>query len=544
MTLSIDRLVGADAETRRRVLSSLSVAERFYLSQQLDVQHARRFRRWDDDPVGFVTEALGENIWSKQQEILLSLRDNKRTAVPACHAPGKSHLAARAVAWWVSVHPPGTAMVATTAATFRQVRAVLWPHIRRLAARHNLPGNALMVEWQIDGDIVAQGFSPADHDETSVQGMHAPHLLVVVDEAGGIGPVLGQALEALMTGAHTRMLVIGNPPTDHEDSWFEKCCNSPLYNVIPISAFDTPNFTGKPTGLCRSCPAEVPDHEVATHLVDREWVSEVEQEFGPDSAFMQARVHARFPHSAANKVIPFAWAEGAGENEQPLESRVVRLGVDVAADGGDEFVIARADGYVAEVVHRSSGEENANPVDVAGVVLKFIRTAEAEHADRELTERVRVKIDAIGVGWGVAGLLERWGEEGKHRADIVAVNVSERAGEAEKFSNQRAEMWWHGRRLMQPVRDAEGERRCDVRLNADRRTLAQMAAPTYRSDSGGRIAIEPKKDMKRRGVPSPDRAEAILLALYEPPGRKPIPDIAPMSFMQANQFDLGGLSSL
>ena len=61
-----------------------------------------RWARYRNDPVGFVTDALGESVWSKQIEILESVRDNKRTAVPACHAPGKSHIAARAIAWWIT----------------------------------------------------------------------------------------------------------------------------------------------------------------------------------------------------------------------------------------------------------------------------------------------------------------------------------------------------------------------------------------------------------------------------------------------------------
>jgi hypothetical protein len=535
-----DLLVQTSPEQRYDFLATLPEYERRAVMGMVTRDRGTPWALFEDDPVGFVRVGLGESIWSKQAEILESIRDNRRTAVPACHAPGKSHLAARAVAWWVSVHPPGTAMVATTAATFRQVRAVLWPHIRRLVNRHNLPGTPFMVEWQIDSQIVAHGFSPSDHDETAVQGLHAPHLLIVVDEAGGIGATLGQGIEALMTGGHTRLLVIGNPPTDHEDSWFEKCCNSPLYNVIPISAYDTPNFTGEDAGICRSCPPEVPEHPVAEHLVDQEWAEDVLSEFGEDSAFVQARVLARFPRSTANKVIPYGWAEGSADNEDPLDGNAIRLGVDVAADGGDEFVIAVADGYRVEIAHRSSGEQNANPVDVAGVILKQIHEAEAEHLRRDVDEPVRVKVDAIGVGWGVAGLLERWGQEGKHRADIVAINVSERASQPDKFSNQRAEMWWNGRRLMQPSRTEEGDKRCDVKLVVDRRTLAQMSGPTYRSDSSGRIVIEPKKDMKRRGVSSPDRAEAVLLALYEPPGRKPIPDIAPMSFTQTNSFDMGG----
>lgn len=532
----IDMILSAPPERRRVILEALTPKERACVLDLLSTGHGR-WARYRDDPVRFVTDALHETVWSKQREILESVRDNKRTAVPACHAPGKSHIAARAVAWWVTCHPPGTARVVTTASTFRQVRNVLWPHIRRVATRHSLPGEVLTVEWKMDGNVVADGFSPADHDETAVQGVHAPHLLVVVDEAGGIGPTLGRALESVMTGGHTRMLVLGNPPTDAEDTWFEQVCNSSLFNVIPIGAYDTPNFTGEDAGLCSACPPEVEPHGVATHLVDHEWVDDVIAEFGAESPFVQARVFARFPKGAPNKVLPTAWVESAMVNETPGASRVIRLGVDVASDGGDEFVVAWADGMVGSIRYTASGAVNQNAVDVAAVVLNQIHDAERAHADRGLDDRVRVKVDTIGVGWGVVSILQRWGDERKHRAVIVPVNVAERPRDASKFASQRAEMWWNMRVLLQPRQGADGPVQ-DVALNVQRREFAQLTAPLYRSDSAGRIVVESKVEMKRRGVNSPDRAEALLLAFFEPPSRAEAPVVAPVGLGQANPWAL------
>jgi hypothetical protein len=219
----------------------------------------------------------------------------------------------------------------------------------------------------------------------------------------------------------------------------------------------------------------------------------------------------------------------AVENETPLDGQAIRLGVDVAADGGDEFVIAWADGYRVSVRHNSSGQANANPIDVAGVVLEHIREAELLHKQRRIDQKVRVKIDAIGVGWGVAGILERWASEQRHNSEIVQVNVSERPLDPDKFSNQRAEMWWNGRSMVQPVNGTQ-----QIRLDVDQRVIAQLTTPSYKSDSSGRIVIESKKDMKRRGVHSPDRAEAVLLALYDP--KKVIPAFSPVSVTQLNEW--------
>ena len=503
---SLTLLPNLPDEERLRILGELSPEELVVLYREAEL---RPYARWARDPVGFVTEALSEDVWSKQVEILESVRDFRRTAVPACHAPGKSHIAARAIAWWVAVHPPETVRVVTTATTFRQVRGILWPHIRRLVNDHGLPGEVLTTEWKINDTIVADGFSPADHNESAVQGIHAENLLIVVDEAGGISNTIGQALEALMTGGNTRLLLLGNPPTDRIGSWFERACNSDLYNTIPIPASATPNFTGEVTGPW------------ARNLVDKRWVEEVTRAFGADSPFVQARVHARFPRTVASAVIPIDWVEAALDLES--DEGPIRLGVDVAADGGDEFVIAEIDGMTGRITHASRG--NTSPVEVAGRVLEAIRDAENRHAERGIKEPVRVKVDAIGVGWGVAGLLSEWGTEGRHGAEIVAVNVAQAAYDREQFVNQRAEMWWTMREVLQPTEDGEQE----LALEIDHRTVQQLAAPSYRSNSTGRILIESKVDMSKRGVGSPDRAEALLLALFEPPGPPEIPLVVPLS---------------
>ena len=524
----VDRVLTASPQERYDIYAALSTEERAALNVLLDAEIGNPWGQYEGDPIGFIEQGLGESLWSRQKEIARSVVDNQRTAVAACHAPGKSHLSARIVSWWIASHAPGTALAITIAPTFRQVRNIIWPHIRKCAAIANLPGEVLTQTWKINGDIVAYGFSPSPYDESATQGIHAPNLLIVVDEAGGIGETVGQALEALMTGGNTRLLLLGNPPTDNEDSWFERAYSSPLYHPITIGAYDTPNFTGEEVGVCKTCPAQVGRHLITKHLVDQRWVGDVVSEFGEDSPFVEARVWARFPRSTANKVIPYGWCEKAVDNDTPLAGGTIRLGIDIAADGGDEFVIAEADGYTVKVTHRASGSVNENAVDVANVCLQHIRAAEQTHAERGITDRVRVKIDTIGVGWGVVSMLQTWGKERKHNATIVPVNVSERAKDAEKFRNVRAEMWWNGRTLLQP-----GPQGQDLRLAVDRPVMSQLAGPTFKADSAGRIQIETKADMKRRGVHSPDRAEAVLLAIYEPPGRD-IPHFTPITIGQEN----------
>lgn len=484
---------------------------------------------WQDDPVGFVQDVLGDTTWSRQDELLESVRDNVRTAAPATHSPGKSFIGGRCVAWFVSVWPLGTAKALTTAPKMRQVRQILWggQGIRRAHAAGNLPGTVTSDLWKVGEYVLAYGFSPADWDEDAVQGEHAPHLLLVVDEAGGISHVLGRAYVAVLSQMHPRLLMLGNPPTDEEGSWFEEQADkTALVHTVRISAYDTPNFTGERTGRCTTCPPGTPPHRVAAHLTTQEWVAETIEEFGEDSAFVIARVLAQFPHAIGQKVIPYSWVEHAADvDHEPGAGQWVRLGADIAGDGGDEFVIARAAGYAVEVVHRSSGPANADPVNVAGVITTQTREA-CELRDRlGDTRPVHVKIDASGLGWGVAGLVKRQVAEAGLPAVVLPVRGEDKPNDETQFLNARSEMWWNTRKLMKPTTDpASGQVLGGglVKLvNAPTRLIAQMSSPKYGNDSAGRIVVEKKRDMRRRGVNSPDLADAVNLALYEPPGQAP-----------------------
>ena len=387
------------------------------------------------------------------------------------------------------------------------------------------------------------------YDEAAMQGIHAAKLLLVVDEAGGIDRAVGSATRNLLTGDAV-MLAIGNPATDDEASWFETLCedgrdpNRPDTVTVKIAATDSPAVTSEDAGPCRDCPANVPTHPLSQHLVDTVWIADAIREHGEDAPYVIAKVNAEFPKGGASRAIPSQYVDvglealvtqepddptevavgtsvardGRPYPQQPMWGAWIRLGVDVAADGGDEFVIARSEGDITRIRLVQSGAVNHNPTDVAGKVLEEIRAAEELAQAVKSQHPVTVKIDSIGVGWGIVGILEAWGREGMHGAKIVRVNVAENPQRPDnprdlwRPKNKRAEMWLNGRHLLTP--DPSG--RVALRLDVDGRTAAQLRAPTYGTDSAGRQVIEKKDDMKKRGVTSPDRAEALLLAVYEP----------------------------
>jgi len=442
------------------------------------------------DPVAWVRRKIGEWVWSKQAEIMRAVVEHRRTAVKSCHGVGKSHLASRVAAWWLDVHPPGTAFVVTTAPTYAQVRAILWRYIRQIHRAHQLPGRVNQTEWHIDGEIVAFGRKPADHDVAAFQGIHALHVLVIIDEACGIPEQLYIAADALTTNDGCRILAIGNP--DNPASHFKTVCAAGSgWHTVRISAFDSPNLTGE----------EVPA-ELAELLISRGWVEEKAAEWGVDNPIYISKVLGDFPDQSPNAVVRLADVAACRLSLEipylPEQLLPVELGVDVGG-GGDLTVVRERRGVRAG---REWTSHSDRPETLAPLVIKAIVE----------TGATAVKVDSIGIGWGLCGELRNRRRE--HGAQIIGVNVAEKASEPEKYLNLRAEMWWKvGRQL-------SADRAWDLSTmdNGDK-TVAELLEPRWEVDPSGRIKIESKDDIRERtSGRSPDHADALLLAYLRPRG--------------------------
>lgn len=479
-------LIRADVADLVRIGDTRSLREiRDRLKSAADRQGiAERTARYAHDPDGWARDRLGITPWTKQTEVLTSVRDNRRTAVRSGHGVGKSFVAAMTASWWLDTHTPGTAFVVSTAPTFAQVRAILWRYIRRMHKAGNLAGRVNQTEWLIDEQLVGFGRKPADHDESAFQGIHEQYVLVLIDEAGGVPEQLWVAADALTTNTDCRLLAIGNP--DNPASHFKQVCTPGSgWHTIRISAFDSPNLTGEPV------PAAV-----AKALVSAEWVDEKRREWGEDNPLYQSKVLGEFSEDAENKVVrqsDVARCRIAPDAKwRPDDLLPVELGVDVGG-GGDETVIRERRGVRAGREWRARTDR---PEKIAPMVL---------HAIRE-TGATAVKIDSIGVGFGVIGELRNTGGHGAH---IIGVNVAESASDPKKFVNLRAELWWElGREL-----SASGGWDLSGMDNADA-TVAQLLEPLWDVDSKGRIRIEAKDDIIKRLGRSPDQADALLLSYF------------------------------
>lgn len=441
------------------------------------------FPEYEHDPIGFCRHVLGVNLWSKQREVAMSVHDHRKTTVRACHEVGKSYLAACLACWWISTRPVGDAFVLSTAPTGDQVRAILWRYINQLHARGALPGRVNQREWMIGRDLVGMGRKPSEHNPAAMQGVHALHVLVIVDEADGVPAAIWNAADTLVANRFGRMLAIGNPdnPSSHFATTHKPGSG---WNQIRISAFDAPTFTG-----------EVIDARLSELLVSKEWVEERRRGWGEKSPLYVSKVTGEFPDTAVDGIIPWGWIRAAQARALvPDVALPWELGLDVGAGGDLSSCVGRR-GPVVRVLDRLRDPDTMRTVGMAV---------------RQLNETgaVVVKVDSIGIGKGVVDRLREM------RRPAVAVNVGLPATtqvHRERFANWKAELWWGMRERFE-----EG----DVALSPDDQELAaQLATVKYHLDSRGRIVIESKGDLKKRGQHSPDDADACILAFAPNAGR-------------------------
>lgn len=451
-------------------------------------QHEEQQRVQNMSAVEFITQKLGEHLWTKQREIADAITNHRYVAVHSAHCTGKSWLAARIIAWWIESHPYGEAFALTTAPTYPQVRAILWRELNKAHRKGKLSGDMNLVDWSINGELVALGRKPSDYDEDAFQGIHNKYVLVAIDEACGIAEQLWVASSAIATNEYSKILAIGNP--DNPLSHFARICQPYSgWHVIGISVFDSPNLTGE------AVPEEVKDN-----LVSQGWVEERKKEWGEDDPRYVSKVLGEFPEDLEHGVIPYSWVKACQAELPSNGSDRVELGFDVSA-GGDDAVIRERVGMKAG---RSWSYREPDTMVLTGKVVKIIKETGAS----------AIKIDKIGIGQGVYDRLREVARQDPELkgCKIIGVCVADASTRPSEFPKLRDEIWWMGRELCETGAWDLSE--------IDNKVIRQLIAPVWKPDSAGRVQVEKKDDTKKRIGRSTDDADALLLAFYVPQVKK------------------------
>jgi phage terminase large subunit len=446
------------------------------------------------DPVKFQSITLKRKLWSVQRDICAAAAEHNHVAIKGCHASGKTFITSGLVPWYLTRFQE--CKVVTISPTFRQVK-LFWEEVALAAAKSKVIfPECSTTSLRISEKRYAFGM-PGGASGVALHGVHAKRLLLIVDESPGIAAEVWDALEGIAAGGNVTRIELGNPtvPSGHfYDNFHGR--GSKLCKGITISAFDTPNLTGVTIEQLLEMPDHELDRNVQPFLVTRRWVRDRYLKWGPHNPRYQSRVLGQFPTESEHAVFPQAWLERAGrdvtesESAKLLQSRaVIRVGIDVAGPGRDETVlVAQANGLILAT-------EAWNIPDPLGHILRALSSLR----DNQKFPLGPILIDGDGIGYHLAPRIA------SHGYDVYLFRAAASPLDQSVYENAKAECHWIFREWLRE--DA-------VRGLNDEEMLAQFDIH-YTENSRGRIQIESKDEMHKRGITSsPDRAEACMMAFY------------------------------
>jgi len=435
------------------------------------------------DPEFFHTEILGYKPWEKQLEISHAITHHRNVAIRSCNGAGKTFHIAREALRFLYSFPNAT--VINTAPTWTQIENQFWRYFRDAHKNALVPlgGKLLKTELTLSDGWFAKGIANNPDSVASFQGWHAENIMMIFDEASGIPPVIWEAAVGAMSGGTTvRFLVVGNPNSNSGP--FYNAFKDPTFHKVKISAFDIPNVIDK--------------RPVIPGLTDHHFVEEVAARYGVNSNAYKVRVLGEFPDQASDTLISLDLIENAFNADRELQNQADEIiGLDPARFGDDDSAFVHRKGNTAKVLEVVNGNDT---MELAGKSVQYLR----EH------KGARLFIDIIGLG---AGIYDRLKELPEVRSRVYGVNSASKARNETEFINIRIESWSNVRDWL---RDAILEKH---------ECFYELAQPRYKLTSNGKMQLEGKEEMKKRGVASPNCFVAGTL-IATPYGDVPIEQLA------------------
>ena len=456
-----------------------------------------------DDPLAFVLYTFpwgqqgtplehfpGPRKW--QRQILGDLRDHikanngkvdfdtARLAIASGRGIGKSALVSWLTIWMLSSRIGSTTIVSANSEA--QLRSVTWAEITKwlamslnshwfeIAATRIMPAKWLteLVErdlkkgtryWSVEGRLWSE------ENPDAYAGVHNfDGVMLIFDEASGIPDSIWSVSDGFFTEntPHRFHLAFSNPRRN--TGYFYETFHSKR-------AFWT-------TRVIDARDVEGTDKNLYQRIID---------EYGPDSYQASVEVYGNFPSEGDDQFIGSTLVDDAVKRTPARDATApIVIGVDPARFGADATVIAVRQGRDILELRRHRG---ADTMEVAGHVIDAI----------EQYKPALVCIDEGGLG---AGVVDRLKEQ---RYKIRGVNFGNKAKNQTMWGNKRAEMWGAMRDWLKTGH-----------IPSDRFLKTDLISPRTKPDSKGTLFLESKKDMKSRGLASPDAADAIAVTFAFP----------------------------
>lgn len=437
---------------------------------------------WRLNPEEFFEDILRSSPLEWQRELIRAIslakrglpnrEDGKcitRFAVKSGTGVGKTFTVAGIILWMLSCFLD--CKIPCTAPTAPQLKAVLWPELRKLVSlippeiREYFPFD-VQTDRLTFYDNFAVARTAREESPEALQGYHNTNIALIVDEASGVPEAIYMAGQGVMAEKGAITLLIGNPtrPTGYFFDCFHG--DASKWWTKTISCADSPRVT-------------------------KDYINDMREKHGENSYEFRVRVLGEFHLEDSGLIIPRPWIDEAVERDVSPNSDYIIWGVDVS-DGRDKSALAKRMGNILLEPPRAwGGKELMQSVGI--VVDEYYSTKRGQEPDE-------ICVDAIGMGTGFVQRLREAlaGEPVK----ITGVNVSLTGAQVgDRFTSRRVELWDRGRKWFESAisRIPKG---CNE-------LAAQLSSVEWEvKDSNGKWAILDKS----AGIGhSPDVADAFLL---------------------------------
>lgn len=431
-------------------------------------QLQKEIGRWILDPTVFVREVLGATPRQWQAEALKAARDSLRMSVRSGNGVGKTSFEAWMVLWFHATHFPAKTLI--TGSNYDNLRATLWAEVgtwyRRMPAwfrdQYDYTAEVLRMKERPEESFAILRTASKDRPE-ALAGFHSKNMFVVADEASGIDDEVFRILRGALTTQGSRLLMCGNP-TRSSGYFYDSHHNlRELFWTKRVNCLEVKE-------------------------VDGPWCEEQRLTYGETHPYYIVHVLGDFPPADSESLIPLHLLEEAKERDvEPTDAAMI-WGVDVARGGEDRSTLCKRKGnVVAEPVQWWTGLDTMELCDK--LIYEYWETPAADRPGS-------ICIDVIGLGAGVVDRLRR------EDLPVRAVNVAETPSNTQRFFRLRDELWFK-------ARDWVFARDC--KLPDQGVLIGELSGPRLGEMINGKIKVESKDDMRRRGLRSPDVAEAFVL---------------------------------
>lgn len=434
-----------------------------------------------DHPVEFAIDILKVQPTLEQQAVMNDVAKFPMVSVKSGHGVGKSALESWIIWWYISTRP--YPKILCTAPTKHQLHDILWAEVSKW--KRNSKSLDEDFEWTSE-KIYLKGsqeewfaIARTSNKPDALQGTHAEHVLIIIDESSGVPDIVFEPVLGSMSTIDAKLLMCGNP-TQLAGFFYES-------HTTKRELYKTHTIDGS------KC-----------ERVDKNYVKTIIEMFGKDSDVYRVRVAGEFPKANPDSFIGLDMIRTEKKVIDVVES--IDLGVDVARYGDDESVVATT--YNKSQVERLNVFKHNDTMKLTGQIVNIIKMLNLKYP----SIIIRVKIDCDGLGVGVYDRLKEVIVEKNLKAKAIECHFGGKGGKVSydepiEYYNSTGIMWGT---LRSKLKNNE------ITIPNNEELIKQITNRKYFINSDGTIKLERKEDMKKRNVHSPDRADAVVLSLYEP----------------------------